>query len=200
VLATGFDAMTGALLRIDIRGSGGLRLADKWAHGPRTYLGLAIAGFPNLFTISGPGSPSVLSNMLPSIEQHVDWISACIGHALGRGLGRVEATEETWVAHVNEVAAATLFPSCNSWYVGATCRASPGCSCRTSAFLPTRPSASRWRRTVTPGSRSAANDRERPPALTGRQHDPQRACGQLAAALVRGKRGWSARRSGRRRW
>ena len=128
VLATGFDAMTGALLRIDLRGRGGLRLADKWAAGPRTYLGLAVAGFPNLFTITGPGSPSVLSNMLPSIEQHVDWITGIIGHALGRGAGRIEATaeaEDAWVAHVNQVAAATLFPSCNSWYVGANVPGKP---------------------------------------------------------------------------
>ncbi len=128
VLATGFDAMTGALLRIDIRGAGGLRLRDKWAAGPRTYLGLAVAGFPNLFTITGPGSPSVLSNMLPSIEQHVEWIADCIGHALARGLERIEATlaaEDAWVAHVNQVADATLFPSCNSWYVGANVPGKP---------------------------------------------------------------------------
>ncbi len=128
VLATGFDAMTGALLRIDIRGAAGLRLGEKWAAGPRTYLGLAVAGFPNLFTITGPGSPSVLSNMLPSIEQHVEWIADCIGHALGRGVGRIEATleaEQAWVAHVNQVAEATLFPSCNSWYVGANVPGKP---------------------------------------------------------------------------
>ncbi len=128
VLATGFDAMTGALLRIDIRGTAGLRLGEKWAAGPRTYLGLAIAGFPNLFTITGPGSPSVLSNMLPSIEQHVDWIAGCIGHALARGAARIEATaeaEDAWVAHVNQVAEATLFPSCNSWYVGANVPGKP---------------------------------------------------------------------------
>jgi cyclohexanone monooxygenase len=122
VFATGFDAMTGALLGIDVRGAGGRTLKEKWAAGPRTYLGVAIAGFPNLFTITGPGSPSVLSNMLPSIEQHVEWIADAIGHMRERGLGRIEASleaEEGWVAHVNEVANSTLFPSCNSWYIGA---------------------------------------------------------------------------------
>ncbi|HSA81607.1 MAG TPA: NAD(P)/FAD-dependent oxidoreductase [Geminicoccaceae bacterium] len=128
VFATGFDAMTGALLRIDIRGAGGRTLREKWAAGPRTYLGVAIAGFPNLFTITGPGSPSVLSNMLPSIEQHVEWIADAIGHLRARGLGRIEATraaEEKWVAHVNAVANATLFPSCNSWYIGANVPGKP---------------------------------------------------------------------------
>ncbi|HEX5796128.1 MAG TPA: NAD(P)/FAD-dependent oxidoreductase, partial [Geminicoccaceae bacterium] len=128
VLATGFDAMTGALLRIEIRGAGGRTLKEAWAEGPRTYLGLAVAGFPNLFTITGPGSPSVLSNMLPSIEQHVDWIAECIGHLRAQGLGRIEATgaaEDAWVAHVNEVAGATLFPSCNSWYLGANVPGKP---------------------------------------------------------------------------
>ena len=87
MLATGFDAMTGALLRIDIRGRGGVRLARSWAPGRRTYLGLAVAGFPNLFTITGPGSPSVLTNMIPSIEQHVDWIADMhSSHARARGL------------------------------------------------------------------------------------------------------------------
>jgi cation diffusion facilitator CzcD-associated flavoprotein CzcO len=128
VFATGFDAMTGALLRIDIRGTGGRTLKEKWAAGPRTYLGVAIAGFPNLFIITGPGSPSVLSNMLPSIEQHVEWIADAIGHLRTRGLRRIEATgaaEEEWVAHVNAVANATLFPSCNSWYIGANVPGKP---------------------------------------------------------------------------
>jgi cation diffusion facilitator CzcD-associated flavoprotein CzcO len=123
VFATGFDAMTGALDRIDIRGKGGVRLKDAWAAGPRTYLGLATSGFPNFFMITaGPGSPSVLSNMLPSIEQHVDFVANCIAYMSERQLGTVEATEEaeaTWVAHVNEVANLTLFPQGNSWYVGA---------------------------------------------------------------------------------
>ncbi|MCZ6890165.1 MAG: NAD(P)/FAD-dependent oxidoreductase [Gammaproteobacteria bacterium] len=121
VLATGFDAMTGALFGVDIRGRGGLPLKEKWSAGPRTYLGVSTAGFPNLFTISGPGSPSVLSNMLPSIEQHVRWISDCIEYVQNHDLAYIEATleaEDEWVGHVNEVAGETLFPTCNSWYLG----------------------------------------------------------------------------------
>ncbi|MEQ8860334.1 MAG: NAD(P)/FAD-dependent oxidoreductase [Pseudomonadales bacterium] len=128
VLATGFDAMTGALLRIDIRGANGVRLADRWADGPRSYLGLTVAGFPNLFTITGPGSPSVLSNMLVSIEQHVDWISDCLEHMKAHRLQRVEAeaaAEDAWVDHVNEVANATLFPRGGSWYLGANVPGKP---------------------------------------------------------------------------
>jgi cation diffusion facilitator CzcD-associated flavoprotein CzcO len=128
VFATGFDAMTGTLNRIEIRGRGGRTLKDKWAAGPRTYLGIASAGFPNLFIITGPGSPSVLSNMLPSIEQHVDWIADCIGSMRERGLRRIEPTEageDGWVAHVNAVADATLYPSCNSWYLGANIPGKP---------------------------------------------------------------------------
>ena len=128
VYATGFDAMTGALLAIDIRGAGGRTLAAKWAEGPRTYLGLATAGFPNLFVVTGPGSPSVLSSMVPAIEQHVDWIAACIAWLGARGLERIEATraaEDAWVAHVNEVAGATLYPQCNSWYLGANVPGKP---------------------------------------------------------------------------
>ena len=128
VFATGFDAMTGALLRIDVRGRGGQRLADKWAGGPRTYLGLAMAGFPNLFAITGPGSPSVLSNMIVSIEQHVDWIADCLVHLRARGVAAIEATEDaenTWVAHVNEVGHGTLYPRANSWYMGANVPGKP---------------------------------------------------------------------------
>jgi cyclohexanone monooxygenase len=128
VFAIGFDAMTGALLGIDIRGRGGLTLKQKWADGPRTYLGIAIAGFPNLFAITGPGSPSVLSNMIVSIEQHVDWIADCLVHLHAHGLSRIEATvdaEEAWVAHVNEVGHATLYPRANSWYVGANVPGKP---------------------------------------------------------------------------
>lgn len=122
VFATGFDAMTGSLLKIDIRGREGRRLAEAWADGPRTYLGLQVAGFPNLFTITGPGSPSVLSNMPPTIEQHVDWIGECIAFLRANHLATIEATpeaEDAWVDHVREVAEATLFPKANSWYVGA---------------------------------------------------------------------------------
>jgi cyclohexanone monooxygenase len=128
VLATGFDAMTGALLKVDIRGRGRLRLRGKWEEGPRTYLGVAMAGFPNLFTVTGPGSPSVLTNMLPTIEQHVEWIADCIAHARWSGIACVEPTveaENAWVAHVNQVAEMTLFPSCNSWYVGANIPGKP---------------------------------------------------------------------------
>jgi len=128
VFATGFDAMTGALMNIDIRGKAGITLARKWAEGPRTYLGVATAGFPNLFIITGPGSPSVLSNMVPSIEQHVNWISACIGYMRKRDFGRIEPTveaEDAWVSHVNEVAGLTLYPSCNSWYLGANVPGKP---------------------------------------------------------------------------
>jgi cyclohexanone monooxygenase len=121
IIATGFDAMTGALGSINIRGRGGLALKDKWAEGPRTYLGLMIAGFPNLFTITGPGSPSVLTNMIMSIEQHVEFIADTITHLSAHQLGLIEATtdaENAWVAHVSEVADTTLLPQANSWYMG----------------------------------------------------------------------------------
>jgi cyclohexanone monooxygenase len=127
-LATGFDAMTGALLRMDVRGANGTRLADEWAAGPRSYLGIGIAGFPNLFTVTGPGSPSVLSNMLVSIEQHVDWMVACIEHMQRHGYKTVEAdaaAQERWTAHVNDVANATLFPEGGSWYLGANVAGKP---------------------------------------------------------------------------
>jgi cyclohexanone monooxygenase len=128
VFATGFDAMTGALLRIDIRGRGGLTLREKWEAGPRTYLGLGIAGFPNLFTITGPGSPSVLVNVIIAIEQHVDWVADCIAHVRARGFATIEAeidAEDRWVAHVNEKADETLYPLANSWYVGANVPGKP---------------------------------------------------------------------------
>jgi cation diffusion facilitator CzcD-associated flavoprotein CzcO len=128
VFATGFDAMTGPLLAVDIRGRDGLSLRDKWAAGPRTYLGLGTAGFPNLFTITGPGSPSVLSNMIVSIEQHVDWIADCIAALRSQGLSTIEATlaaEDAWVDHVNEAGHATLYPTANSWYMGANVPGKP---------------------------------------------------------------------------
>jgi cyclohexanone monooxygenase len=128
VLATGFDAMTGALLAIDIRGRDGLGLGDAWADGPRTYLGLAVAGFPNLFTITGPGSPSVLSNMIVSIEQHVDWITDCLARLEADGLATIEPTaeaQERWVAHVAEAADMTLMKHANSWYLGANVPGKP---------------------------------------------------------------------------
>jgi cyclohexanone monooxygenase len=128
VLATGFDAMTGALLNVDIRGRGGLALKEKWSEGPKTYLGLTMAGFPNLFAITGPGSPSVLTNMLPSIEQHVDWIADCLEALRAKGATVIEATpqaEEDWVAHVRETAGTTLRSTCSSWYVGANIPGKP---------------------------------------------------------------------------
>ncbi len=128
IFATGFDAMTGALMRMDIRGARGVALKDAWAEGPKTYLGLCVAGFPNLFIIAGPGSPSVLTNMLPSIEQHVNWIGRTLDHMRKRGLKRIEAkakAQEEWVAHVNETAAPTILPTCNSWYLGANIPGKP---------------------------------------------------------------------------
>ena len=128
VLATGFDAMTGALLSIDVRGASGIALADKWAAGPRSYLGLGVAGFPNFITITGPGSPSVLSNMLVSIEQHVDWTADCIAYMRSNGYRRIEpllAAEDQWVDHVNEVANGTLYPEGGSWYLGANIPGKP---------------------------------------------------------------------------
>ncbi|MDQ6604372.1 MAG: NAD(P)/FAD-dependent oxidoreductase [Chloroflexota bacterium] len=128
VFATGFDAMTGPLLNIDLRGRGSDTLRRKWADGPRTYLGIATAGFPNLFTITGPGSPSVLSNMIVSIEQHVDWIADCLAYLRAHDLTRIEPTveaEDAWVAHVNAVAEMTLYPRANSWYMGANIPGKP---------------------------------------------------------------------------
>ena len=128
VFATGFDALTGPLFSIDIRGRSGLRLRDKWAEGPRTYLGLGTTGFPNLFTITGPGSPSVLSNMPVSIEQHVEWISDCVAHLRARGVETIEAradAEQAWTEHVNEVAATTLYIKAASWYMGANIPGKP---------------------------------------------------------------------------
>ncbi len=128
VFATGFDAMTGTLLNIDIRGRAGYTLKQKWAEGPRTYLGIAIAGFPNLFIITGPGSPSVLSNMIVSIEQHVDWIADCVAYLRAHDRKGIEATieaEDAWVMHVNEVGNTTLYPLANSWYVGANIPGKP---------------------------------------------------------------------------
>ena len=121
ILATGFDAMTGAVTRIDVTGRDGQSLEGKWAQGPKAYLGLATAGFPNLFLVTGPGSPSVLSNMLPSIEHHVEWISDCIAWLNKSNASTIEANteaEEAWVGHVNEVADVTIYPNCNSWYLG----------------------------------------------------------------------------------
>ena len=128
VFATGFDAMTGAILRVDIHGRGGRALRERWSQGPSSYLGLAMAGFPNLFTVTGPASPSVLTNMLPSIEQHVEWISDCIGYLRDKGLARIEAqpeAEAAWMDHNAEVAAMTLRSQVDSWYLGANIDGKP---------------------------------------------------------------------------
>jgi len=128
VYATGFDAMTGALARIDIRGREGQTLKDKWLEGPKTYLGLETVGFPNFFMVTGPGSPSVLTNMLPSIEQHVEFIADAIAYLREHDLHAIEpeqAAEDAWVEHVNEVAQGTLYPTCNSWYLGANIPGKP---------------------------------------------------------------------------
>ncbi len=128
VIATGFDAMTGALAAIDIQGRNVVSLASQWTAGPRNYLGVAMAGFPNLFTITGPLSPSVLSNMMVSIEQHVDWITDCIAYLRSNGFESIEATvaaQDDWVQHVADVGSFTLFPKADSWYMGANVPGKP---------------------------------------------------------------------------
>ena len=120
--------MTGALLNIDIRGRGGIEFKTKWRDGPRSYLGIAVAGFPNLFTVTGPGSPSVLSNMMTSIEQHVEWIADCIQHMETHDLATIDANteaEDKWMQHVTEIADDTLFFQSNTWYVGANIPGKP---------------------------------------------------------------------------
>ncbi len=133
VFATGFDAMTGPLKALNLKGRGGLTLDDIWADGPHSYLGISVAGFPNLFTITGPQSPSVLSNMPVSIGQHVEWVTDCIDHRRMTNKTTIEATPEAqdaWVAHVNEVVNGTLMTSANSWYMSANIPGKPR------AFLP----------------------------------------------------------------
>ena len=128
VFATGFDAMTGALREIDIRVGNGPTLAEKWRDGPLTYLGLMVAGFPNMFTITGPGSPSVKTQMIVAIEQHMDWIGDCLLNLRARGLHRIEPTPEAergWVRHVNDIADSTLYPLANSWYLGSNIPGKP---------------------------------------------------------------------------
>jgi len=129
VFATGFDGMTGSLLKMDIRGRDGVSLKDAWAAGPRNYLGLQVAQFPNMFMITGPGSPSVLCNMPVAIEQHVEWITDCIAHLRKAGLTRIEPKEEAmdfWVAEVNAAANATVLPQAkHSWYLGANIPGKP---------------------------------------------------------------------------
>jgi cyclohexanone monooxygenase len=133
VFATGYDAVTGSIDRIDIRGKQGLALKDSWSQGPRSYLGLMSAGFPNFFFITGPGSPSITTNVIVAIEQHVDWIARCLQHMQEHGLATIDADSEaqaSWVAHVKEVADRTLFPGTKSWFMGANIPGKPA------VFLP----------------------------------------------------------------
>ena len=143
VFATGFDAMTGPLLRMGVRGRGGLELGEAWREGPKTYLGLQMPGFPNLFTVTGPGSPSVLTNMPVAIEQHVEWITDCISWMRAHGIERCEPTAqaaERWSEHVNEAANATLLPlATHSWYLGANVPGKPR------AFMPYAGGLARYR-------------------------------------------------------
>ncbi len=128
VFATGFDAVTGPLFALNIAGVGGVALKDAWKDGPQSYLGLMISGFPNLFTVNGPSSPSVLTNMLQAIEHHVDWIIDCIAYMEKNGFVRIDADEEAQVAWAHEVAAIadmTLYPKANSWYMGANVPGKP---------------------------------------------------------------------------
>ncbi|MEV7279929.1 NAD(P)/FAD-dependent oxidoreductase [Streptomyces sp. NPDC093111] len=128
VFATGFDAMTGAIDRVDVRGRGGRSLKEVWGEGPRTYLGLGVDGFPNLFQLTGAGSPSVLANVVLCAEQHVDWLADCLGHLDEHGHRAIEAGEEAveeWVAQCRDRAAATLYPAADSWYLGANIPGKP---------------------------------------------------------------------------
>jgi cation diffusion facilitator CzcD-associated flavoprotein CzcO len=147
VYATGFDAMTGPLFRLNIEGRDGTRLADAWAAGPETYLGLAVAGFPNMFTITGPGSPSVLTNMPVAIEHHVEWITDCIRHMRAEGVETIEARPEAvaeWSREVKRAADATLLPTVkHSWYLGANVPGKPR------VFMPYAGGMPRYRETCT---------------------------------------------------
>jgi cation diffusion facilitator CzcD-associated flavoprotein CzcO len=128
VLATGFDALTGALAKIDIVGRDGAVLRDYWEHGPRTYLGLGVDGFPNLFVISGPGAPAVLANMVLHAEAHVNWIADAITHLDDHGYAAMEPTRDAvdgWVAELARRADASLFVKANSWYLGANVPGKP---------------------------------------------------------------------------
>ncbi|MCZ0982549.1 NAD(P)/FAD-dependent oxidoreductase [Streptomyces diastatochromogenes] len=128
VFATGFDAMTGAIDRVDVRGRGGRSLKDVWSAGPRTYLGLGVDGFPNLFNLTSAGSPSVMANVVLCAEQHGDWLGDCLRHLDEHGYRAIEASEEAveqWVAQCRDRAAATLFPAANSWYLGANIPGKP---------------------------------------------------------------------------
>ncbi len=128
IFATGFDAITGPLLAVNMRIKGGTDLSTLWANGPRAYLGLMVAGLPNLFTVTGPGSPSVLSNVVVSVEQHVEWICDCLEYMREGGVDRIDAEEqaqEAWAQHVDEVARKSLMPDTNSWYMGANIPGKP---------------------------------------------------------------------------
>jgi cyclohexanone monooxygenase len=128
VMATGFDAMTGALTRIDVRGHGGRSLKEQWREEPEAYLGVAVAGFPNMFVVTGPGSPSVLANMVLACEQHVEWIADLMDHARSRGIERIEAdarAQKEWAGQVTQSAARTLYPKADSWYLGANIPGKP---------------------------------------------------------------------------
>jgi cyclohexanone monooxygenase len=128
IFATGYDAMTGAILDIDIRVKNGPALRDAWKDGPKTYLGVMVNGFPNMTIITGPGSPSVKTNMISAIEQHVDWITDLVEHMSAKGKSKFQAkaeAQEKWVQHVNEVADSTLYPKANSWYIGANIPGKP---------------------------------------------------------------------------
>ena len=133
VFATGFDALTGPLKALNLKGRDGRSLDREWSDGPHSYLGLSVVAFPNFFTITGPQSPSVLSNMPVSIEQHVEWITECIDNMQKSGKTTIEATPEAqaeWVAHVNEIVNMTLMTRANSWYMSANIEGKP------KAFLP----------------------------------------------------------------
>ncbi|HEY6173376.1 MAG TPA: NAD(P)/FAD-dependent oxidoreductase [Kofleriaceae bacterium] len=128
VLATGFDAYTAPMMRIDLRGRDGLRIADKWRAGPANYLGLTVAGFPNLFNIAGPGSPSAFTNFFVGVEHHTDWIADCIAWLDAHGRTTIEASEAAearWLAQVAAVAEKTVYLHCNSWYLGANIAGKP---------------------------------------------------------------------------
>jgi len=128
VFATGFDAFTGSFLRIDIRGRDGVRLADRWQDGPTAYLGLAIAGFPNLMTVNGPCNPAVLTNVPAAIEHDVEWIAGCIEYAEQHGLSAIEPTadaERAWVEYTADLVEGTMYMKANSWWLGANIPGKP---------------------------------------------------------------------------
>ena len=135
MFATGFDALTGPLKALNLKGRHGVILDKEWAEGPRTYLGIQVVGFPNFFTLTGPQSPSVQANMPVAIEQHVEWVSDLIDYMGGTGKTVIEPTPEAqdqWVAHVNEIVNTTLMTSANSWYMSANIPGKPARSCPTS--------------------------------------------------------------------